>query len=83
MNTQINSADLAGAEAQDTPAVMDALGAAAKAAAAVLAIAPRAQKDLALQAAAKAPACRHARHSGSQRQGCCCDGRQRRCGFFH
>tara|TARA_R110001599_G_scaffold350293_2_gene580204 strand:- start:1214 stop:2518 length:1305 start_codon:yes stop_codon:yes gene_type:complete len=54
MNTQINSADLAGAEAQDTPAVMDALGAAAKAAAAVLAIAPRAQKDLALQAAAKA-----------------------------
>ena len=54
MNTQINSADLAGAEAQDTQAVMDALGAAAKAAAAVLAIAPRAQKDLALQAAAKA-----------------------------
>uniref|UniRef100_UPI0035326C9F glutamate-5-semialdehyde dehydrogenase n=1 Tax=Pararhizobium sp. IMCC3301 TaxID=3067904 RepID=UPI0035326C9F len=54
MNTQINRADLAGAEREDTLAVMDALGAAAKAAAAVLAIAPRAQKDLALLEAAKA-----------------------------
>lgn len=54
MNTQVKTADLAGADIQDTKAMMDALGAAAKAAASVLAIAPRAQKDKALLEAAKA-----------------------------
>jgi len=54
MNTQVKTADLAGADIQDTKTMMDALGAAAKAAASVLAIAPRAQKDKALLEAAKA-----------------------------
>lgn len=54
MNTQIKTADLAGTETQDTKSVMDAIGAAAKAAASVLATAPREQKDLALLEAAKA-----------------------------
>lgn len=54
MNTQVKTADLAGADIQDTKTMMDALGAEAKAAASVLAIAPRAQKDKALLEAAKA-----------------------------
>lgn len=54
MNTQVKTATLEGAEIQDTKAVMNALGVAAKAAASVLAIAPRAQKDKALLEAAKA-----------------------------
>lgn len=54
MNTQVKTSDLAGAGIQDTKAMMDALGGAAKAAASVLAIAPRAQKDKALLEAAKA-----------------------------
>ena len=54
MNTQVKTADLAGAHIQETKAVMVAMGAAAKSAASVLAIAPRAQKDKALFEAAKA-----------------------------
>lgn len=54
MNTRVKTANLAGAEAQNTKTVMDAMGVAAKAAASVLAIAPRAQKDKALLEAAKA-----------------------------
>lgn len=54
MNSQIKASDLEGTSLQDTKLVMDAIGQAAKAAAATLAIAPRAQKDKALREAAKA-----------------------------
>lgn len=54
MNTMVKSADLTGVDIEDTKSVMDALGVSAKAAAAVLATAPRAQKDKALLEAAKA-----------------------------